>query len=111
MNSDLLSQQFVLFACLALLFESLLDLSQLVMQLGSLIADILPLEVHEEAQTLRVELVALIEHDLFKYDCKTFLLHFSSLLVILAIIFTQYSADRFETLFRLAQLLVLGLCR
>ena len=47
LDSDLLSQCFVLIAHLTLLVKSLFHFSQLVVQLGSLIIHILQLEVHQ----------------------------------------------------------------
>ena len=114
LSADLLSQGFVFVADLPLLFKSLLYLSKFLLELCRLIVHTVPLEVHQQTQALWIESVALIEDDLFEYDCKAFLLLFPLLPRILfgtstrtRPLWTQQSANPFETLPCLAQFLLL----
>ena len=54
------------------------------MQLCSLVIHILPLEVHQQTQALRIKLVTLTRHDFFEDDCKAILLLLSRFLIFFA---------------------------
>ena len=53
------------------------------MQFGRLVIRVLPLEIHQQTQALRIEFVTLTRHDFFEEKRKAFLLLLSCFLIFL----------------------------